>query len=53
MEKPRISFFTDRLYVRSVEESDKEKYMDLREATSSLASAYKKFSGIPGSRMGG
>ncbi len=46
MEKPRISFFTDRLYVRSVEESDKEKYMDLREATSSLASAYKSFPGF-------
>ena len=24
MDKPRISFLTDRLYIRSVEESDKE-----------------------------
>ena len=41
MDKPRISFLTDRLYIRSVEESDKEDYMALRIATSELAEAYE------------
>lgn len=46
MEKPRISFFTDRLYIRSVEKSDKDKYMNLRETTSPLASVYKSLPGF-------
>ena len=46
MGKLRVSFFTDRLYVRSVEKTDKEKYMNLRETTSSLAAAYKSLPGF-------
>lgn len=43
MDKPAISFETERLYVRSVVESDKEQYMKLRVATSEIAEAYKNF----------
>ena len=43
MEKPVISFETERLYARPVKESDKESYMDLRVKTSDLAAAYKEF----------
>lgn len=41
-----ISFFTDRLYVRSVEKTDKEKYMNLRETTSPFARTYKSLPGF-------
>ena len=47
MEKPKISFETERLYVCSVEEADKEVYMDLREETSELSRAYQS---VPGFR---
>ena len=41
MDKPKIQFDTARLYVRSVEESDKEAYMNLRVETSDIALAYQ------------
>lgn len=34
MDKPKISFKTERLFICSIEESDKEMYMDLRVETS-------------------
>lgn len=47
MEKPKISFDTERLYVRSVIETDKDDYMNLRVETSELSQAYQS---VPGSR---
>lgn len=47
MEKPKISFDTERLYVRSVEETDKDDYMNLRVETSELSQAYQS---VPGFR---
>lgn len=47
MEKPKISFDTERLYVRSVEEMDKDDYMNLRVETSELSQAYQS---VPGFR---
>lgn len=46
MEKPKVSFSTDRLYVRSVEEADKEDYMSLRVAVSPIALAYEESPGF-------
>ncbi len=46
MGKLRVSFFTDRLYVRSVEITDKDKYMNLRETTSPFAHTYKSLPGF-------
>lgn len=43
MDKPKIHFDTARLYVLSVEESDKEVYMNLRVETSDIAQAYHSF----------
>ena len=40
MNKPLIYFETDHLYVRSIQEKDKEYYMTLRRDTSSIAQAY-------------
>ena len=47
MDKPKIAFETERLIVRSIEEADKEAYMDLRAATSKFASVYEE---VPGYR---
>lgn len=46
MEKPRISFETERLIVRSIEDADQEYYMDLRAETSELAAAYQTLPGF-------
>lgn len=46
MDKPIIHFDTERLHVRSVEESDKEAYMDLRVETSEIAQAYQTLPGF-------
>ena len=46
MDKPKIHFDTPRLYVRSVEESDKEAYMNLRVETSEIAHAYQSLPGF-------
>lgn len=46
MDKPNIHFDTERLHVRSVEESDKEAYMDLRVETSEIAQAYQTLPGF-------
>lgn len=46
MEKPKISFDTERLYVRSVEETDKDDYMNLRVETSELSQAYQSVAGF-------
>ena len=46
MDKPKIQFDTARLYVRSVEESDKEAYMNLRVETSDIALAYQTHPGF-------
>ena len=40
MEKPKINFETDRLWVRSIVEADKEAYMNLRVSSSGIAAAY-------------
>ena len=46
MDKPIINFDTARLYIRSVEESDKEAYMNLRVETSEITQAYQSFPGF-------
>ena len=43
MKKPKVSFETERLLIRTVEEFDKEKYMALRAETSEIATAYTAF----------
>lgn len=43
MDKPYISFETERLFVRSIEEGDKEEYMNLRVETSELSRVYSSF----------
>lgn len=44
--KPIINFETDNMFVRSIEETDKKPYMDLRVSTSEIATAYTEFPGF-------
>ncbi len=53
MNKPKIHFDTPRLYVRSVEETDKEAYMNLRVDASEIAQAYQRFPGFRDSEWDG
>ena len=42
MDKPKVIFETERLFIRSAEETDKEPYMNLRVAVSEVSKAYQR-----------
>lgn len=46
MDKTIINFETDNMFVRAIEEKDKEPYMDLRVSASEIAAAYIEFPGF-------